>query len=105
MDTSVTVRPVCIEERVEESESEEFEEAGGKEGLGEEVERFEAEEEAEFVRKLNDPMLPSKEEIERHCIGGHVEFRDWCDACVRARSRDMPHYRDKGGARMLLEYS
>ena len=59
--------------------------------MGDEVERFEAEDEGELIRKINDPRLPSKEDIERHRIGGHVEFRDWCDMCVRARSRDMPH--------------
>ena len=60
------------------------------EKTGEEAERFEAEDEGEFIRKMNDPRLPSREEIERHCIGGHVEYRDWCDMCVRARGRDMP---------------
>ena len=75
------------------------------EKMGEEVERFEAEDEGEFIRKINDPRLPSQEEIERHRIGGHVEFRDWCDMCVRARCRDMPHKRDKGEARALPEYS
>ena len=63
--------------------------------MGEEAERFEAEDEGEFIRKINDPRLPSKEEIERHRIGGHVEYRVWCDMCVRARSRDMPHYRER----------
>ena len=73
--------------------------------MGEEAERFEAEDEGEFIRKINDPRLPSKEEIERHRIGGHVEYRDWCDMCVRARCRVMPHYRDKGEVRALPEYS
>ena len=82
MGTSVTVRPVSVEENIEGSEAEEFEEDGEIEKVGEDVERFEAEEEGEFIRKTNDPKLPSKEEIERHRIGGHVEFRDWCDMCV-----------------------
>ena len=92
-EASVTVRPVFAEERFEESEAEEFEEGIETEKIGEKVERFEAEEEGEFIRKINDPRLPSEEEIERHRIGGHVEFRDWCDMCVRAKSRDMPHRR------------
>ena len=105
MDTSVTVRPVSVEGKVEDSEVEEFEEEEETEKMGEEVERFEAEDEGEFIRKINDPRLPSKEEIERHRIGGHVEFRDWCDMCVKARSRDMPHRRDKGEVRTFPEYS
>ena len=95
MGASITVRPVSAEERVEESEAEEFEEDVEVERRGEDVERFEAEDEGEFIRKINDPRLPSKEEIERHRIGRHVEFRDWCDMCVKARSRDMPHRREK----------
>ena len=94
-----------MEEKVEDSDEEEFEEEVEIEKMGEEAERFEAEDEGEFIRKINDPRLPSKEEIERHRIGGHVEYRDWCDMCVRARSRDMPHYRDKGEVRALPEYS
>ena len=103
--TSVTVRPVFAEKEVEESEGEEFEEEVEAEKKGEEVERFEAEEGGEFIRKINDLKLSSKEEIQKHRIGGHVEFRDWCDMCVKARSREMPHSKDKGGARMLPEYS
>ena len=73
--------------------------------MGEEAERFEAEGEGEFIREINDPRLPSKEEVERHRIGGHVEYRDWCDMCVRARARDMPDYRDRRDTRALPEYS
>ena len=75
------------------------------EKVGEEVEKFEAEEEGEFIRKINDPRLPSEEEVERHRTGGHVEYRDWCEMCVMSRGRDMPHHRDKGGTRVLPEYS
>ena len=39
----------------------------------EEAERFYAEEEGEFIRKMNDPRLPSSEEVERHRVGGHVD--------------------------------
>ena len=41
-----------------------FEEDVEGEKITEEVERFEAEEEGEFNRKINDPKLPSREEIE-----------------------------------------
>ena len=59
-DTSVTVRPISVEEKVEESDEEEFEENVEVEKMGEEAERFEAEDEGEFIRKINDPKLPPK---------------------------------------------
>ena len=49
-----------MNEKVEESEIEEFEDETEGEKIGEAVERFEAEEEGEFIRKINDPRLPSK---------------------------------------------
>ena len=104
-DTSITVRPISIEKEVEESDVDEFEDDGEVEKAGKEVEKFEAEEEGEFIRKINDPRLPSSEEIERHRTGGHVEYRDWCETCVKSRGRDMPHRRDKGERRALPEYS
>ena len=104
-DTSTTVRPISVEREVEGSDVDEFEEDSEVEKGGEDAERFEAEEEGEFIRKINDPRLPSSEEVERHRTGGHVEYRDWCETCVMARGRDMPHYRDKGGPRVLPEYS
>ena len=62
-----------MEEKVEESDGDEFEEDIEVERAGEDAEKFEAEEESEFVRRINDPRLPSSEEIERHRTGGHVE--------------------------------
>ena len=94
-----------MEGKVEDSDGDEFEEDIEVEKIGEDTERFEAEEEGEFIRKINDPKLPSSEEIERHRTGGHVEYRDWCEMCVMARGRDMPHHRDRGGTRVLPEYS
>ena len=94
-----------MEEKSDESDVGEFEEDIEVEKEGEEVERFEAEGEGEFIRKMNDPRLPSSEEVGRHCVGGHVDYRDWCEVCVRSRGREMPHRRDKGGARLLPEYS
>ena len=99
MGTSVTVRPISAEEKVGESETEEFEDGIEIEKMGEEVEKFEAEEEGEFIRKMNDPRLPSKEEIERHRIGGHVEFRDWCEIFLRAQGTERDCTKDKGEKR------
>ena len=44
---------------------------------GEGVERIQLEKEDEFVRKLLDPKLPSKEDIKIHELKGHVDYRNW----------------------------
>ena len=46
-----------------------------------EGERLGLEKEEEVVRKLADPKLPNKEEVERHWLMGHVPYRNWCDVC------------------------
>ena len=51
-DTSVTVRPISVEEKVEESDEEEFEEDVEVEKMGEEAERFEAEDEGNISGSL-----------------------------------------------------
>ena len=38
-----------------------------------------------------DPVKPSKEEKERHEAMGHVQYRNWCPACVRGRGQNTPH--------------
>ena len=48
------------------------------EKISEEAERSEDEEEGEFIGRIDDPILPSKEEIENHNLSGHVDFRNWC---------------------------
>jgi len=45
-------------------------------------ERIELEKEDEFVKKLVDPKLPSQEDVKRHRMEGHVNFRNWCGVCV-----------------------
>ena len=89
---------------MEEDMDEQFEEVEEGRRVGEVAERFEAEEEGIFIRKIKDPRLPSEEEIERHNIGGHLDCRNWCEVCVRARSKDMPHRRDSGKERLLPEF-
>ena len=56
---------------------------------GDPVERLALEEEGAVVRKLVDPKLPSKEEVEVHYVRGHFPYRNWCHICVRAKGRDM----------------
>ena len=68
-------------------------------------ERIGLEEDGDILRKLNDPSLPSPEEIKTHCLQGHIPYRSWCHICVRAQGRDRTHVGDKGGERNLPEYS
>ena len=42
------------------------------------------------VRKMQDPALPSKAQVESHQLT-HLPFRSWCDHCVRGRGREMNH--------------
>ena len=37
-------------------------------------------------RKLPDPKLPSKDEVEKHYLT-HLPFRNWCEYCIKARAR------------------
>ena len=45
-------------------------------------ERFEAEDEAELVRKITDPRLPSQKDVDEHWIMGHPTYRNWCEVCA-----------------------
>ena len=64
------------DEKEEESEGEEY-------GEGEFGERIGLEDEGEFVRKMLDPRLPSREEVDRHWNMGHIPYRNWCLLDVR----------------------
>ena len=76
---------------------------GELDGIG--GERLGLEKEDEVVRKIKDPKLPSGEEVERHYLMGHMQYRDWCPVCVRSQGREIDHTRDKGKGRDLPEYS
>ena len=54
-------------------------------------ERIGLEEDGDILRKLNDPSLPSPEEIKTHCLQGHIPYRSWCHICVQAQGREMQH--------------
>ena len=58
---------------------------------GEAAERIGLEKEGKFVKKLIDPKLPTKEEVETHNLMGHAEYRNWCEICVKAWGRDDAH--------------
>lgn len=55
--------------------------------------RIGAEEDGDFIRKLVDPKLPSKREVELHELRGHVEYRNWCSVCVRCKGKQLDHQR------------
>ena len=44
------------------------------------------------MRKMVDPKLPSKEDIEQHEMT-HLPFRNWCRHCVRGRGVEASHRR------------
>ena len=72
---------------------------------GEPCERIRLEEEGAVIKKLIDPKLPTQEAVDRHWIRGHVEYRNWCEVCVRARGKEWDHAKVKEGERLLPEYS
>ena len=68
-------------------------------------EKVTAEKDDMVVRRMADPKLPSQDEVDRHCVMGHLPYRKWCPVCVKAKGRDMDHSRDCGKERKLPEYS
>ena len=48
------------------------------------------EEQADEIRQLPTPTLPSLSEIQKHreC---HIPYQSWCDQCVEGRGREMGH--------------
>ena len=89
-------------------EADEFDGEGGEvdaEFESEAGERVALPREDEFVKKVQDPVLPSKEAVALHYIKGHIPFRSWCHVCVEAMGKEMDHRRDEGNPRKLPEYS
>jgi len=51
-----------------------------------------------LMKKLVDPKLPSKDEIEMHNMT-HLPFRNWCRHCIKGRGVEAGHFksvRDEG---------
>ena len=46
--------------------------------------------EAEELKHVPAPVLPSKAEVEAHNVS-HLPFRSWCSACVRGRGLSLGH--------------
>ena len=64
-------------------------EDGGEDEMGIEIEDAMGERK---TKKLQDPKLPSRSEIDEHNLT-HLPFRSWCRHCVRGRGKEMPHRR------------
>ena len=45
-------------------------------------------------RKLPNPKMPSKEEVERHYLT-HLPFRNWCTYCIQGKGKTAPHFKQK----------
>ena len=53
-------------------------------------------------RKLPDPKLPSKEEVERHYLT-HLPFRNWCQYCIQGKGKTAPHFQQEQRSDGLME--
>jgi hypothetical protein len=56
----------------------------------EEVIEAELSEEAREPKKVHNPALPSRAEMELHMLT-HLPFRSWCEHCVRGRGESVRH--------------
>ena len=72
---------------------------------GEVGERVALPKEDEFVKRLQDPVMPTQDQVDLHYLKGHIPFRSWCHVCVEAMGKEMDHRRGEGNPRKLPEYS
>ena len=91
----VSVSPLEEDDDLEEVGGEVILESGEKaEHVGE---RIVAEDDVGDVRRLVDPKMPSRDEVEAHYLRAHIPYRSWCPVCVRARGKALDH--KSGGGR------
>jgi len=71
---------------------------------GEEVVQAEAQDmgDVRHMKKLIDPKLPSKEEVNAHEMT-HLPFRNWCRHCVKGRGVETPHRKSERDERGIPE--
>ena len=43
-------------------------------------------------RKIADPRLPSKKEVDEHELT-HLPYRNWCAFCVSGKGKLSPHFK------------
>ena len=51
--------------------------------------------EARKMKRIVDPHLPSKDEVEEHNLT-HLPVRNWCKHCMRGRGKHLAHEASKG---------
>ena len=100
-----SVRPFDIAAEDVDSEAGDGEEEDLGVEAGEACERVKVEKEGAVVKKLVDPKLPSQAAVDMHWLMGHVEYRNWCEVCVKARGKEWDHTRVGDKERVLPEYS
>ena len=87
------------------SEGEEDLEEMPEEVRGWKVEKIRLEESGDVIKKMADPSMPTEEEVERHRMEGHVEYRNWCSTCVRTRGKALDHKAGVDKERRKPEYA
>ena len=85
-----------VDEELGEAEGE-SEEEWGAEIDGEVGDRLSLSREEDVLKRLVDPKLPTKKEMEDHWLMGRVVYKNWCPNCVKAMGRDMRHFREGAG--------
>ena len=70
---------------------------------GEDPERLVLPRDNEVIRKVIDPKLPSKMEIDMYNLT-HLPYRNWCPICVRSKGKDMNHCDSSDKQRVVSEY-
>ena len=63
---------------------------GDADSEGEDI-HAEADPEIQTPNIIPDPGNPTKEEIEKHRVSGHLPFRSWCKECVCGKAPGQPH--------------
>ena len=102
--SKVSVSPIA-EEAGDEGSGEQGEGDSEGEAEGEIGQRLRLPEEDKFVRRVKDPKLPTREDVESHNVRDHIPYRDWCPVCIKAKGKGLYHHRDKGPERVLPEYA
>ena len=46
-------------------------------------------------RKLQDPRLPSRKEMDDHSLAAHMPYRSWCTFCVMGKGKTAPHLKQQ----------
>ena len=58
-------------------------------------------------RKLQDPRLPSRKEVDDHHLAAHLPYRSWCAFCVMGKGKSASHFkqtREDGLPELHLDY-